>query len=418
MNSFRVAWRNIWRNGRRTGITAAAVCLSTAVLVLTFGLMRGMKVDTMHNITHLVIGDAQIHAPGYLEDRSFYKAVVKADALLEIADKAGIKAAPRSFGYGLVSVGTKSAGARYWGVDPAREKVAFDLPKKIMKGRFLSEKVEGRSYMGRPVRELVLGRKLARTLHAEVGTEIVAVVQAADGSLGNELFVVTGILKTVGEEIDRSAAIIHKVDFAELFVSGGRIQEIALNARDSMSPEQVVATMGGLEQGAEAELDVKTWRELSPSLADMMSMWDAGMWIFALIFLLAAGLGVMNTMLMATYERIREFGMLKALGTTPWRILKDVTIEAFTLGLFSCLLGAGLGVLGIAYLAASPIDLSAAGGDLFLEGVAFEPMWRAAFTAKGVIQPVLVTLLVCVLASLYPAVKAARLNPVRAMQHV
>ena len=218
MLCLKLAWRNIWRNKRRTWNTVVAVTLNTTVLILTASLLEGMVRQIVHNATQQVVGDAQVHARGYTAERSIYNAIEDPGAVLDAARRAGIGAAARSYGYGLLSLGSKSAGAMLWGVDPASEKRSFELATYLLTGRFLAD---------RPGREIVLGRKLARSLHAEVGSEVVAVVQAADGSLGNELFVVQGILKAAGEAMDRSTAILHRKDFEELLVSEGRIHEIS-----------------------------------------------------------------------------------------------------------------------------------------------------------------------------------------------
>ena len=414
MTALRVAWRNLWRNARRTSITAAAIALNTAILITSFGLMEGIVLDTVHNVTYLVIGDAQVHAPEYREDRSFYKTIKEPEKILEAAKAAGIHAAPRSYSYGLVSVGHKSAGAMFWGVDPKAERDAFDLARQLLEGEFLSERAEDRTHLGRPVREIVLGRKLAKSLHASLGSEIIAVVQAGDGSLGNELFTVRGILKTCGEDIDRGAAIIHRADFEELFVSDGKVHEVAFNARGTMTDAQVVAALAPVT----ADLDLKSWRDLLPTMSDMVKMFDASMWIFALVFLLAAGLGVLNTMLMATFERIREFGVLKAIGATPWRIMGGVSLEAFLLGLFSSAFGVAIGVGATLYFHYVGLDLSFAGGDLTFSGVAYSTIWRSTLNPDGMINPTIAMWVTCVLAALYPAAKAARIDPVRAMTHV
>ena len=414
MNTLRIAWRNIWRNTRRTAITAAAVALNTAILIITYGLMEGMILDTVHNVTHLVVGDAQVHAHGYRADRSFYRSIENPEKILKAARAAGIRAVPRSYNYGLVSVGHKSAGAKFWGIDPAAEREAFELASQLSQGEFLSDSRE-KSWAARtPVREIVLGRKLAKSLHAEIGSEIIAVVQAGDGSLGNELFNVRGILKTCGEEIDRSAAIIHRADFEELFVSKGRVHEIALNAVGTLTPDQVVAAVKGVAEG----LEVASWHELMPPLSDMVNMFDAVMVLFGMVFFLAAGLGVLNTMLMATFERIREFGVLKALGATPWRIMRDVSAEAFVLALFASLIGVAVGLGGAFYFHHVGLDLSFAGGDISFSGVAFNPIWRSTLNLRITVSPLVIMVAVCVLAALYPAAKASRIDPVKAMTHV
>jgi ABC-type lipoprotein release transport system permease subunit len=399
----RLAWRNLWRNGRRTAITLAMVATSTAVLLVMRALMQGLLQDAVRNATDLRVGEVQAHAPEWLADRSFYRALPDPDATLATARAAGVAAAPRSYGYGLAARGVKSAGALFWGVDPAAERDAFELARHVARGGFLGGPADG---------GVVLGRTLARSLDAGVGDEVVVVVQAADGSLGNELLTVRGVLEAVDEATDRSAALVHRADFDALFVGGGRVHEIAFNSRGRVPLEAVAALAAAAAPGQ----DVRTWRQLLPALSDMLAMMDAWLWIFGTIFFLAAGLGVMNTMLMATHERVHEFGLQKALGSSPWRIVRDVAAEALTLGVVGTAAGAAFGAAAAAWLRGHGIDTSALAGGIQVAGVAFDPVWRAApVGAADVVGPVVATWAVAVLAALYPASIAARLDPVVAM---
>jgi len=408
MNAFRIAWRNLWRNSRRTAITIAAIGLNAAILIASYGLMEGILKHTISNATNIVVGEVQIHAPKYLVDHSLYKSLRDPDTILKRLKENNIPVAPRSYGFGLVACDNKSSGALFWGVNPEMEKAGFDLARHLAQGHYLTSK---------PNRELILGRKLARSLHATIGSEIVAVVQCADGSLGNELYRVSGILKAAGDSIDRNAAILHRYDFEELFVSNGRIHEIALNSKGSVPLDKLAAVAADAAPRAE----VKSWRQLMPSLSDMVNLFDASIWLFGMIFFLAAALGVMNTMLMATFERIREFGILKALGTTPWRILRDVTAEAFVLSLVSTVIGILVGLALSYYLKEIGLDTTifiSGDSSVSIAGVAFDPIWRATISMKTVLMPVLVMWAVCVIASIYPATIAARIDPVRAMTRI
>ena len=402
LNTLQYGWRNLWRNTRRTCITLVAVTLSTAILIASYGLMDGLMKHAVSNATNLMVGEVQVHAPGYLADHSIYRALTEPDLILRAAKQKNVAAAPRRYGYGLVAVGTKSAGARFWGVEPALERTTFDLAQHLDQGRFLSEAQE---------RGVVLGQKLARSLQAQIGSELVVVVQAADGSLGNDLYTVTGILKSAGDSIDRNAALIHATDFVELFVSGERIHEVALNSRGRMSLDRLKAMLSI----AAPEEEIKSWPQLMPEVSDMVNLFDAFIWIFGLIFLLAAGMGVMNTMLMATYERIREFGILKALGATPWRIIMDVAVEAIVLAALGTVCGTILGLAGSYYLQEVGLDLSIFAGTYSVGGVAFDPIWKATISAEMVYIPVVLMLVIGLLASLYPAALAARLDPVTAI---
>lgn len=404
MNSFRYGWRNLWRNTARTLITLAAAAFSTAVLIASFALMDGLVVHAVSNITNLDVGEVQVHARGYLADRSIYESLTNPVLLLAAAREHGIDAAPRALADGLIALGNKSVGAQVWGVDPPSERAAFTLAQHVAQGRFLPDT---------PRHLIVIGRRLADSLDAHVGSEVVLVVQAADGSLGNEIFTVSGILQSADAAVD-AAALMHTADFAELFVSGNRIHEIAVNARGRVPLDALASMM----RSAAPATDVRTWRELLPAFSDMLALFDGFIWVFGLIFGLAAGLGVMNTMLMATHERVREFGLIKALGGTPLGIVRDVAAEAAVLAVVSTLVGAAVGLVASLYLQRTGIDTSRWAGTFSIGGVAFDPVWRGVVTLRGVAVPVVVMLMAAVVPSLYPALIVARLDPVRAMNRV
>lgn len=357
-------------------------------------------------MTQESIGDLQIHARGYLAEKSIYDTVKNPGACVLAAEKAGAKAVRRSFGFGLVSCGMKSAGAVFWGVEPDAERRAFTMASKVADGAFIS---------GKSVRGATLGARLAKSLDAHIGSEIVALVQAADGSLGNEIYTVVGILPRFSDGIDRSGVFIRRPDWEDLFVAPGMVHEIAVNAGEKVPLEGLKAAMAK-PAGRD---EVKTWRELMPLVGDMLDMMDVLMFFFNIIFGAAAGLGVMNTMLMATHERTREIGVLKALGATPFRIVRDITVEAFLLGLIGCAIGTLVGVFCGLYLERYGIDTSLLNPDgLRVSGMVFETVWYGQLTLRAVVFSCLLMLGICVVSAVYPAVRAARLDPVKAMNRV
>lgn len=406
MLSIRLAWRNLWRNKRRTLITLLALAVNTAVLITTFALMDGYIENAVRYATDLLTGEAQIHANEYLEDHSLYKTIDNPDEIIAKAKSLGINASPRVYGYGLLAVGNKSAGVLFEGINPELDKQAFTLHEHLQgDGRFVSEKAD---------KGIVLGKKLAKTLNAEIGSEVIAVVQASDGSLGTDIYTVSGILKTAGEKLDRSTAICHIDDFRELFVMKNSVHEIALNSFRAVELDEIKPLLGTTIDG----LEFKTWRQLNPSLSEMLEMSDVGMAIYATIFFIVAGLGVMNTMLMATYDRIREFGILKAIGTSPMAIIRDILVEAMMMSAIAICMGFVLGLAGSYYLSIHGIDMSGVGGDVTFAGIAFDPIWKAVIHPASFIEPMIMMCVISVLASIYPAVIAARLKPVEAMNHV
>ena len=407
---FRLAWRNIWRNRARTAIAGGAIALNTAILIMTMGLTKGMLDKTVESLTSMAIGQAQVHGQLYRAERSLNEVVTDPQAIRRAADRAGVLNVSRAYGPGLASVGKKSSGALFWGVDPRDERRAFELPKQVQAGHYLSEWPPAAPGDEGTVRQVVLGRKLAKALDARVNSELVAVVQARDGSIGNELFSVVGILKSISSDIDATAAILRQQDYEELFVAPGVVHEIALTSHDRLSAEAVVDAV----RPASGHNELLTWKELKPGPAQMLAVFSSVMAIFGLIFGLTAGSSVMNSMLMSTFDRLREFGVIKALGATPWRIVRDVACEALVLGLFFSVLGAVLGVAANYVLSVHGIDLDT-GDALALSGVAFDSVWRSTMSAGAVLLSVAAMSAVSVLAALYPAIKAARLDPVVAM---
>lgn len=402
---FRIALRNLQRNPRRTLITLAAISMNTGILIVCIALLFGFIKGTLSNATNLIVGEAQIHQPNFLKEKSLHQTLEDAETIAARFRERGIAAAPRMLGYGLLSQGTKSAGALFWGVDPRAEIESFDLWKHMAAGNYLSEK---------PGWQIVLGKKIAKSLAVGVGDEVIIVVQAADGSLGNEMAFVSGILKSSSEELDRSAAFLHFRDFDQLFAMNGRFHEIALNSKGRLSLSQIRE----IHETIAPSLEFKTWQDLLPMVSDMVNVVRLTLWIFGGIFFLVAAIGVLNTMLMATFERIREFGLQKALGAPWYRMMAEVSMEALLMAFLATLVGNLIAFAAGVYLQEYGINLGRFGGETSLGGIAFDPVWKATLEVSFFVWPTLLMWIICFFASLYPASIAARLNPVESMQHV
>ena len=404
MKLVKMSWRNLWRNSTRTNVTITAVALCIAILIIFQSLIIGLIGKAVYNTTNLVIGEVQIHAAGYLDDRSIYKSLKNVEEIRVVAQENNIGMVERSYGFGLISSGTKSAGTQFWGIDPESELKYFDFANHIDEGNFLTET---------SLKKVVLGNKLARSLAAELGTELVIFVQGADGSLGNELFYVTGILGNVADNIDRGAAIILRDDFDILFSTNNFIHEIALNSKGKLEAEEIQKLMSVKATGAAVE----TWKELMPTIAIMTEKMSVFMLtMFSLIFTIAASLGVMNTLIMSTYDRMKEFGIIRAIGATPWLIIRQVSLEAILLTFLASIIGTVIGLSIAIYLQVYGIDISGK-GNLAFGGIVFDPIWRASVSLKSVFLPVVLMMLTSIVASIYPASIAARIKPVEAIHY-
>ena len=404
MKLVKMSWRNLWRNPTRTNVTITAVALCIAILIIFQSLIIGLIGKAVYNTTNLVVGEVQIHAAGYLDDRSIYKSLKNVEEIRAVAKENNIGMVERSYGFGLISSGTKSAGTQFWGIDPESELKYFDFANHIDEGNFLTKT---------SLKKVVLGNKLARSLAAELGTELVIFVQGADGSLGNELFYVTGILGNVADNIDRGAAIILRDDFDILFSTNNHIHEIALNSKGKLEAEEIQKLMSAKAAG----VAVETWKELMPTIAIMTEKMSVFMLtMFSLIFTIAASLGVMNTLVMSTYDRMKEFGIIRAIGATPWLIIRQVSLEAILLTFLASIIGTVIGLSIAMYLQVYGIDISGK-GNLAIGGIVFDPIWRASVSLKSVFLPVVLMMLTSIVASIYPASIAARIKPVEAIHY-
>ena len=405
MKTIKLSWRNLWRNPTRTNVTISAVALCIAILIIFQSMIVGLIEKAVFNTTNLIIGEVQIHANDYLNDRSIYKSLKNREKIKSIAKKNNIGFVERSYGFGLISSGTKSAGTQFWGVNPESELQHFNFAKHMDEGNFLTNS---------SLNKIVLGKKLALSLDAKVGSELVVFVQGADGSLGNELFYVSGILKNVADNIDRGAAIILKSDFDILFSSNDLIHEIALNSKGNFEPEEIQDLMSAEIK----DVEIDTWKQLMPTISLMTEKMSVFMrTLFSLIFTIAAGLGIMNTMIMSTYDRMKEFGIIRAIGATPWRIIKQVSLEAITLTVIASIIGTIVGLSVALYFQKYGFDVSGGQGNLSFGGVVMDPIWKASVSLEIVLLPITLMILICVISSLYPASIAARIKPVEAIHY-
>ncbi len=409
----RLGWRNLWRNPRRSALTIGAVAVAFAVLILLVGLVEGMARQMVANGTRLMLAHLQVHDAAYLPGRSLHDTLGGAGgtdvgALLGAVERApGVRvAAPRVLGFGLLSTGPRSAGAQLVGLDPGREARVTAL---------LGALVEGRGLAGASPRSVLLGKTLAEELDARVGTEVAVVTQAADGTIGNELWTVAGILQTGLGALDRSLALVAIGDLqALLSLAPSRIHEIAARLDD---PEGAEAAVAALERSGALPADARarSWRRLAPELADYLALLRGSNWLTILIIGLFAAFGVLNTMLMAVFERTRELGLLASLGVRPWQVLGIVVAESACLAAVGLAAGLALGALGMTYLVRHGWDVTRWTEGVTVAGVLFDPVMRAAWDWPGTARIAGTLAGISVLAGLLPALRAARMKPVDAL---
>ena len=414
----RLAWRNLWRNPRRTLIAMAAIGFGYAMLLFVACLMAGLRQQMVESGTDLVLSDAEVHAPSYYPDRPINQTLggrdgtdVSALVAAIAADPRVEAASPRVYGYGLVSATHQSAGAQLLGVVPDQEQKITVLQSRMVKGSYLT---------GRIAKGVVMGDKLATTIGVEVGSEIVVLTPATDGSTGNDLYTVVGMFHTGLDAMDRDLVLMPLASLQDLLrLSPGRIHEVGIKLHDSdITAATKTAAALAVQLSKSFPVRVRAWPELAPELADYVQFNRRVTFILFLIFFLLAVMGIVNTMLMAIVSRTRELGMLLAVGMRPVQLVGLIVAEAAILAGGSLVLGGALGSPVLWYLQVHGLYLGGSRGAISLGGVVVGPLWygRQDFTAYT--QAALGLAVTALVSALYPALRAARFRPSEALRKV
>lgn len=402
---FAVAWRNLWRHRRRSLITATAMAVGVGLCMASIAYTDGTYQMIFDVLVEQQLGHVQVHNPAYPGRRALYDTLPEADATLaRLEALPGTAAASgRLFGYALLGGPGRSTGVQLVGIDPQRERQVTRVWSRVREGEYLAEGDD---------QGVLLGADLARELGVKPGDEVVAVTQSADGSMGNALYTVRGLVRSGNTQIDNGGAYLSLAALQELLVLPDQVHEVILLARDA---EQLDPYAASAQQAAPEAL-VQTWQQASPQTAQMLALQDVSVGLILAVVFGVAAFGVLNTMMMSVFERTRELGVLKAIGMRPGRMVTLVLLESLCLAA----LAAGIGLLiggGLdAWLVVYGIDFSSSIESMDFMGVSIDPVMKGVVRPGGVVLTVVAVFLVSGLASLWPALRAARLEPVEAIR--
>jgi len=411
MSTLVIAWRNLGRNRRRTALTLAAIALAQCAVLSMDGLMNGFVDSILDSLTGPMMGHVQVHDPEWLEERAPDLVLRDVEATLEaIRDQDNVELAhARIYAPALVAREVDGHAVMIVGVDVDRESARGGM-------------LEGLPEVGRPRGHRVLvGASLARETGITVGDELAVLGSAADGSMANDLVTVGGILSTPMDLVNRTGVVMPIDTAQEIFAMPDQAHEITI--RGIGTPDDATALAAELRSlDALAATEVLTWAELAPELSQLTQIAGLyGLFVLFIVFIAAAA-GVANTMMMATFERRRELGMLLALGATPGRLVRVIVAEAVLLGLLGVLLGSVLGGALIAYQGHVGINVMNLGGgseesvDIAMFGISFSNAIHPYLNVLDYLPGFIGVFFVSVFAALAPAVQTARLEPITAMR--
>jgi ABC-type lipoprotein release transport system permease subunit len=404
----RLAWRNVWRNRRRTLIAVLAIALGLALLVFFDSFLAGAKQSIYGNVVKLQGGNVQIHAPGYLERAKRLPLLPLDDSAGAVAvaltDARAVAASRRINTGGMVSSREGTFPVVVGGIEPEKEAPVGLLIDNIVQGRYLEAGDED---------FILLGQALADRLEVSAGDRVTLVGRATHEQMRRRTMTVAGIYDVGLPEVEKGMVYISLLEAQTLFDLRDQATEIAVFL-ERVGQEPVV--VAGL-QTALPGYEINSWEELSPGLKQSVEANELFMDIFALVILLIAGIGILNLLLMAVFERTREIGLLAAMGLKRRETLVLFLLEGMLIGLMGALAGGLLGVALTVVVGQFGIDYSGMSEATELTAL----MGQRAYPRLAVdllIGRAVTVAIIATLASLYPAWQASRREPAEALHYV
>lgn len=403
--SVRIGWRNLWRNRRRTWLTAGGIAFSVLLVVFSMAFQLGQYDTMIDSATSLVSGHLQVQHRDYVEDNRFDETITAASQLVDSIDAVpGVVAvAPRVETFALVSADERSFGAQVIGIDPQAEVRAVRFSRMLADGRGLEA-----------ADEAVLGVMLARNIGVSLGDEVVILGSGKEGGVAAMVVRVVGLLDTGMAELDR-ALLLARIDAVQdAFGLQDEVHTLAIRVADV---EASAHTAAMIQERLPEALIARDWPEVMPDLYQSIEIdWIGGQLMYGIIMALVA-FSVVNSFIMTVFERTREFGMLLAIGMKPGRVIAMLQWES----LFVCLVGIAIGLslacVLIGWLSWQGIYLGEAMEEIAQQFYMPSRLYPA-FSAQALLTAPLIMLIATQVAAFLPALRVRRLRPVEALRSV
>ncbi|NLC70460.1 MAG: ABC transporter permease [Desulfuromonadaceae bacterium] len=402
---FQLAWRNLWRNPKRTLILLTAVVIGIWAMIVIGTLMRGISAQMVRHGIATLTGHVQIHRLGYRADPVVENSILDPQKVTERFPgllPAGTRWAPRIRVPAIAGNARHTAGVNLVGIDPLAEKGVSFIGTAVAEGEYLKPEDE---------RSILIGKALADQFDTGLGKKLVLMSQDTNQEIASRAYRISGIYRAELEATEKEFVFVTLPAAAGMLRLGRGISEISLLFPAEGISEAAAARLRDTFAGT--DLEISTWRQLLAMISGVLELYDGIIFIWFLVIFVAMGFGIVNTFLMAVLERLREFGLLKALGMKPGWIVRQVLVESLLLLLIGQIVGSSLGLLSYWGLARTGIDLSAVA-----EGMEYVGMTRMIFPVllpRDALTANLVVFLLGLLVSVYPAVKAGKVTPAKAL---
>ncbi len=401
----KLAWRNIFRNKRRTFLSGTAIGIGLASLIFTDALVIGMKDSMISNLTSSFMGEGQIHRSAFRETMDSELTLRSLDAVVDslAKDPRVERFSVRTLVPGMLSSAANFRAILIVGMEPNEERHLSQVDDAIVAGDYFQQQSQ--------TTEIVIGERLADELGASLGSRlVVTVAQPGTGDLAQQLFLVSGIYRFNSRDMDSGMAFIRLSEARRMLGFGREAHEIALKfANPGIAADAANDFWKDYSTNGNEALG---WTRLAPQLEAIFRLTGIVLYVMALILFGVVAFGIVNTLFMSIYERIFEFGVLRAVGTRPFRLGELIVFESGALAVVSIFMGVILAGALLWIFARIGIDYRG----IEFEGVTMRDLIYPVATVRQFLIYPAWALLFTLLTGTYPAVHVARLNPAEAMR--
>lgn len=400
-----LAWRNLWRQPRRTALSLFSIAFTATLLVFMLSFQLGVYGEMKESVLRLFDGYAQFQAHGYADDPDMRRTIADPEAITDAALRIqGVDAAsPRINTFAILANGTRSFGAAVIGVDPAREPKVSRLAASVHEGRYLTATDND---------GMVLGDALARNLGVSVGRKVTLLGSALDGSVAADVLHVVGIYHSGIPEMDRSVVEIPLARAQQTFAFGDRANTIALSGPTLSSVQDAQGALNRI--GRNHGIALQDWGALEPALRDSITLKYITSSLFYVTLVVVVTFIILNTLLMSVLERTREFGVLLAIGMRPSLIGAMVWLELITLALSGGVLGIAIGAGLSLWVEQTGVSFSGFASVLAQYGLPSK-LYPALSPFSALVGPSVIVLAICI-GGIVPYLHVRRLQAASAMR--
>ena len=399
----KIAWKNIWRNKVRSFVVITAIGLGLAAGVFGSAFTSGMMKSKIETSIRNEISHFQIHVPKFRDEYNGRLVINESQELYDelVSDPEIAAVSERVIAMAMMASSQKTTALKVVGVNPENESAVTQLDANIIDGNYFEIKKKN---------PIVISQETANDYGIKINSKVVVTMQDVNGEITSGAFKVVGIFKTSNNMFDKMNAFVKIEDLRKLYQMDQGAHEIAVWLENHELAEKKSMEY----QSKYQQLEILPWLDLQPGMRMMLSMFDTYLYIIVGIILFALLFSIVNTMLMAVLERVREIGMLMAIGMTKGRVFKMIMSETVIMTMIGAPIGLLLSWVLITYFGTAGIHLNGAA----YEDLGFSSTIYPFLKASGYFEVAIMVFIMAMIASIYPAIKALRLEPVNAIRKI